>query len=250
MIINKVNYLDKDVKQYFIDDCKTLYRYMDYEKLEDKKLWVSNPSSWKDPYETLFLDSEYLFRGKRKEKHKYYNRVFCICLTTTNLSEAAWKVYGTPTKFSVDTMLLRKILEEQSKNYEIFIGKVSYVSQTSLKKESIYKLLNEDQIRFDCSEPWIRLLLLKRMAYKYEDEIRIFFVSKDINECKGLCLEHTYEIRELYKHVELSPLITYEKASSVERYLIRKFKYEKKQIHNCHLYDSVEPRRLKCFSWR
>lgn len=244
---NGINYLDETVFEYFCANPRTLYRYMDHKKLEEKKLRFSNPENWKDPYEKLFLDSKYLFSGSEEDEYRLKNRVFCICLTPVNSSEAAWKVYGYATKFSIDTTKLVRVLEENSKEYDIYIGKVNYKSASSLRRDSVSKLTGLSKESFISSdEAWVRLLLLKRTAFKYEEEIRIILVSKEKEPTPGVVLESSTSLKDLFFHVEISPLLSAATSEKVRKKL-KNLCFSPSQVTNCNLYEDAKPRHLKVY---
>lgn len=245
---NGINYLDETVFEYFCSNPRTLYRYMDHKKLKERKLWFSNPEKWQDPYEKLFLDSKYLFSGSKEDEYRLKNRVFCICLTPASLSEAAWKVYRYATKFSIDTTKLVQVLEANTKDYDIYIGKVNYKSSSSLRRDSIRKLTGFGKESFASSdEAWVRLLLLKRTAFKYEEEIRIILVPKEKkpNIKDGVVLESSISLKDLFFHVEISPLLSATTSKRVKKKLDAFF--SSSQVSACNLYDDVKPRHLKVY---
>ena len=252
---NGINYLDETVFEYFCTSPRTLYRYMDYTTMKDRELWFSNPSTkWSDPYEKLFLDSKYLISGTKEDKYPLKNRVFCFCLTPASSSEAAWKVYGYATKFSIDTAKLVRILEEHTKDYDVYIGKVNYKSTSSLKRDSVLKLTGLSKESFISSdEAWVRLLLLKRTAFKYEEEIRIILVPKEKDQTSedGVTLDYAIPLKDLFFHVELAPYLSNlssdcNREAVIEK-LIAEFKFLPEQISNCNLYEGAKPRHLKVY---
>lgn len=251
---NGINYLDETVFEYFCTNPRTLYRYMDYTTMKDRELWFSNPSTkWSDPYEKLFLDSKYLLSGNKEDKYPLKNRVFCSCLTPVRVSEAAWKVYGYATKFSIDTTRLVQVLEEHTRDYDIYIGKVNYKSASSLKRDSVLKLTGLSKESFISSdEAWVRLLLLKRTAFKYEEEIRIILVpKKEQNSEDGVTLDYDISLKDLFFHVELAPplldLSSDYNPEAVRDRLTSEFKFSSEQITNCNLYEDARPRCLRVY---
>lgn len=253
---NGINYLDETVFEYFCTSPRTLYRYMDYTTMKDGELWFSNPSTkWSDPYEKLFLDSKYLIPGTKEDKYHLKNRVFCSCLTPVGLSEAAWKVYGYATKFSIDATKLVQVLEEHTRDYDIYIGKVKYKSASSLRRDSVLKLTGLSKESFISSdEAWVRLLLLKRTAFKYEEEIRIILVSKkekEQNSEDGVTLDYDIPLKDLFFHVELAPHLSNLSSDCNREVVIEKLTSELKflpeQITNCNLYEDAQPRHLKVY---
>lgn len=244
-----INFLDDDVKRYFLNDetTTTLYRYTDPFKLKNKKLWISNPSIWHDPYERLFLRSRFLFKGGLEREHRFLNRVYCVCLTPESKNEAAWKVYEKAAKFTVNTLLLKQALTYLSTRYEIFVGFVNYIKQTDLKRKHIRELTNCTTEQFETDEPWARLLFLKRPDFSYEKEIRIILVEKNKRTVDGIDEDIPIESCKLYKHVELSPWLTEYESDAAYGHLMRKLHFKEEQITKSSLYQEVHPRRAKTY---
>lgn len=249
---NGITYLDETVYNYFCNEqgSRNLYRYMDYSKMKKGKLWFSNPSTWNDPYEKLFLYSTYLKRRNVGIEYPLLNRVFCICLTSISSSEAAWKVYNCATKFSIDTGKMLQVLSESAKDFDVYIGKVNYKDKKCLKENGILKLT--DSPSFDCflsNDAWVKLLLLKRLEFQSEEEIRIILVSKEnIKTPKdGINLNFTTPMSELFHHVELSPFLYSLEEEQVKMRLISRFGFLFDQISVSDLYKSVEVRKLRMY---
>lgn len=97
--------------------------------LDNKKLWFANPTTWKDPFERRFIEAKY-YDGKEKRDFTWKNRVYCICLSQTMVSEASWRVYS-PNDIGVQLRIKREMLLEELKafetEYHIYIGRVEYI---------------------------------------------------------------------------------------------------------------------------
>ena len=247
---NGITYLDDTVYNYFCNEQgpKTLYRYMDYKKMQEGELWFSNPAIWIDPYEKLFLDSTYLLPGE-KIKFPLLNCIFCFCLTTTSSSDAAWRVYDCDTKFCTKAEKLVQALKEHTKDYDVYIGSVNYKSQTSLERDSVKKLIGVSTFNSSSDEAWVRLLLLKRKAFDYEKEIRIILVKKEEPETPqaGMSLKSSIPMKTLFYHVELSPFLDPSKIEATKTSLFYKFYFAPEQITISDMYTAVKPRRLMLY---
>lgn len=178
--------------------------------LEDKSFWFANPSTWKDPFEKRFLEAKYI-KGGKETKFTWIGKVFCACFTQTITSEAYWNTYtngNIGVELRINRMTLLKELEKYDYRYKIFIGKVEYMKTNDIKKG-----LNE--IPFDPpaggkinSDSFAaRLFLLKRVAYTYEDEIRIIVVKQDATKEKGIKVNYDCENTDIINRIVLAPNI-------------------------------------------
>lgn len=159
---------------------KLLHKYMPLEyaldSLNNRHLWFANPTTWKDPFEKKFVEAEFTDKATTI-KFPWNNRVFCICMTQTATSEAYWNTYsradiGIALKFRRSNLL--DLLEKVSHQYNVYIGQVEYMKTSSINKP-ISQIPFTPTIFPDFNDPKFnaRLLLLKRNAYKYEDEILV-----------------------------------------------------------------------------
>lgn len=196
---------------------KLLHKFMPLEyalnTLEKKHLWFANPTTWKDPFEKRFIEATYK-DNKGKVKHfAWKDRVFCICMTETSTSEAYWSIYSQQT-IGVELKLNRKCLLDAletlatNNNLNIFIGKVEYMKTSDIKKplsEIPFNPQGNSGINTQMGKA--RLLLLKRIAYRYEDEIRIMIVKKERTKEKGTYLKYQCANTAMIDSITLDPSI-------------------------------------------
>jgi len=150
--------------------------------INEKYIWLCNPALWKDPFERRFIEAKYLVNGKEVD-FPLKGQIFCTCLTQTITSEAHWNNYPNGQigiSFKINRKKLLQALDVYSSDYEIYVGRVEYIKSSELKK----KLSDIDHInkihpfRISNRMLQIKMLLLKRIAFQYEDEIRILAVKK------------------------------------------------------------------------
>lgn len=208
MAVNFINTTEAD----FLSK-KVIYKYMPLEfalsSLKEKYLWFVNPIIWKDPFEKRFINAEYDEGGNNIE-FPLKGKVFCICMTQTQTSEAYWNIYNAGQLGISFTFSREKLLEilndfSNNNNYDIYIGKVIYLHTPELKQS---KLSNISV--FGSNFKWnkktqIQLLLLKRIAFEYENEIRIIMIKRNKTKEDGVKLPYNIEAKELVKRVTLDP---------------------------------------------
>lgn len=164
---------------------KAFYKYWAYsrviEMLERKELTFVYPGLWKDPFEKMYLETDYSDFGYTRP------RIFCMCVaTTTDNEEAAWKIYAdtdeSTIRCRIRVQVLYHILDDFAgkNNCKIYISPIDY----SLKKSEIQGLSHKGNPHYEKyftsfnEENYIRLMCLKRRAFKYENELRIFIVPE------------------------------------------------------------------------
>lgn len=166
----------------------TLYKYirLSYvlEMLKNKEITFVSPELWNDPFETKYLKTDYSAIGYIRPE-----QIYCFCARTDNANEeASWNIYSNSQEDPLIRISLRTFhFLEYLKNYsdqhncKIYYSRVDY----GLKAKDIaelYKADNEFHDRYFndfTEEKYIQVMSLKRQAFKYENEVRIFLVSKD-----------------------------------------------------------------------
>lgn len=167
----------------------TLYKYMpasrvlDIIEKEPSQIGFVSPDSWYDPYETKFLNTDYsMLNGYKQPK------IYCFCSRMDNLNEeASWKIYKKENepllRLSIRTFDFLFSLDEFARKHmcDLYFSKVDY----KLKRKEIDGLYlpsspyyHEYFDNFN-DKQYVRVMSLKRWAFKYENEYRIFVIPKD-----------------------------------------------------------------------
>ena len=176
------------INAYKLTDKTILNKYISFEHLEksirEKMIAFVSPKTWQDPFERLFYNANF-------ERYNYEKpNIFCMCLTeNAGQNEAAsWKMYQNGTnekmikvKFNAVEMLRQ--LDEFciSKEWRIYIGKIDYSFKSreislSYKSEKMLKNYFPKNPKDFSDEYYLKLLLLKRKAFEFEQEVRMFLV--------------------------------------------------------------------------
>lgn len=185
----------KDIKPiaYFRDSLgrlssyryRTIYKYMPFDIFISnlyKGVWFfSEPTKWNDKFESLFYCANF-----SPDKSKQASKIYATCLTRKQNNEAAWKVYAHGpglgahcVQLELDVDCLREEFENSSSKYDFSERKVDYKSEYYImnlhRKHDIeyQKYFNPFSLN-----TFISLLSLKRDAYEYEDEVRMFAIPK------------------------------------------------------------------------
>ena len=193
--------LDGSTDYYLINISNPLdhaYKYMSMEAFVLSLLngtWqFAEPTKWNDEYEGRFYRADYSTLKVSNCPPKLY----ATCITGEKASEAAWKVYahgqGLGSKCvqikinmgKLRSMLSKGIIQKCSNNEiavdgTIYEGTVFY----DLNDQEIDKLNTPSGAYYDTffdkfdTQSFLKLLLIKRRAYEYEKETRLFFVPKN-----------------------------------------------------------------------
>lgn len=197
-------------------DKSTVFKYMPLDRfvksVDKKELVFVSPETWYDPFEQLYYGIDCSSRGYATED------IVCMCVSeksTTN-EDACWRVYAgenrKSVRISIEQEVLLHLLDDYAgtNGFEVYIGKVDY----SFNRKDIKGLHNSKAAGYDeyfpdamSREHYLSLMLLKRKAFKYENEVRIFLV-KDKIDFKGdklLRIPCDYNGNCIISNVMLSP---------------------------------------------
>ena len=234
-------------KEEFLQS-KLLYKHLPLENalrtLKDKSLWFANPMTWKDPFERRFLEAKYMLNGEEKN-FTWKGKVFCTCMTQTITSESFWNIYSQGS-IGIELRVYReKLLEELSRyddTYNIFIGKAEYLKTDDIRKD-LRKIPFDPPVDADdninTNKFAARLFLLKRIAYKYEDEIRIILVKKNATKENGIAINYECENNELFQLIVLNPNIGDYTAEMLKSLFINEYGFSPLISRNGKLFNRV-----------
>lgn len=186
-------YLGKDAKgslEFHKTEMRysAIYKYMTLEafllSLYSGQLRFCEPSKWDDKYEQRFYCADYT---NLLTSNSNTPQLFASCFTRKKSNEAAWKVYAHGQGLSchcvqlkLDIVELRKQIRS-SKDIQFFEEKnITYINEKNIleihKKNSNYY---QQYFGSFSRNKFLELLSLKRDAYSYEQEIRLFIIPKN-----------------------------------------------------------------------
>lgn len=197
---------------------KAYYKYMSFRRFDEcvdqKQLVFVTPSKWIDPFERVYYNADF-------SKHNYHaDPIACLCVTghpNTN-EEASWKAYIGKGEKSIrvgyEIPKLLRLLDDYAiaNDCTIYVGKVNYDNT----KDDIMKLASyTDEMHnyffppYMSIEHYLSLMLLKRKAFQYENEIRFFMVKSDKQPFKDdiIKIDCDYTNYQIITNVTLEPLI-------------------------------------------
>lgn len=172
----------------------TLYKYMtasrvlDILEKEPHQIGFVSPEKWQDPYEIKYLNTDYTALNGYKQP-----KIFCFCARMDNLNEeASWMIYKKENepllRLSINTLRFLMNIDSFAKSNmcDVYFSKIDY----SFKKKEIDELyLTSSPYYHDFfddfdDKKFVKVMSLKRRAFKYENEYRIFIIPKDLKKVK------------------------------------------------------------------
>ena len=173
------------------------------------------------------------YDGNKKRKFLWKNRIFCICMTQTMVSEAPWQIYSSGkigVQFRINRDVLLQELKNMEKDYNIYIGRVEYMNTDDIMQDLSQIPFSKKPIVPVYSDTYVaQLLMLKRVAFQYEDEIRIMLVSKDSKNFqykKGIKMPYQCENTDLIQRIVLDPSLEKMTFAMVKNLLVNKYNFK------------------------
>lgn len=196
--ISSIKHYSKTNYCFFIGAQKlnrVAYKYMDLETamlcLRNSTIRFAQPDTWPDKYEGRFYNADYSNVAKDTTLTP---KLYACCITFTKVSEAAWNTYtynksgigSRCVQFVFDRTKFRKYLDQFATHnkvakYDIYEGAVTYelsdfqINNLHLKESPLYSIyFNNFELK-----NYLNLMLIKRPAFKYEEEHRFFCIPRD-----------------------------------------------------------------------
>lgn len=242
--MGKINYINIAESDSSSPDKKTLFKYMSLSSalslIQDKSLWFANPKTWKDPFESRFMNAQYQSQ-KGLYDCPWVDRVFCSCFTQTPCSEAFWVTRASNellVRLTIDKEVLKEGLNHLANSgFDVYVGAVDYCETKNITGSlSQIKFGSPYSGKIDVADKdfFARLMLLKRNAFRYEDELRVLLFADTAINRKGVeqLIKHGLS-KSLVTCVQLPPNIGKEASDFLKQSLASM----EVKIEQSHLYD-------------
>lgn len=213
-----------------IDYDKPIYRIVEpkrfFELFATRQNVLVHPSKWDDPYENFILKSPIRSPSGDIRKYDFHNHMYGQCWTLNKASDAMWRIYshehnGIRIKTSI-RKLLASLDGEDVYKPECFrvVGKVRYLKKKELRNyaNSIYKYgsLKKDDL--------FGSLLVKRLAFKHERELRILYYDQRHQE-NGEIFKYHVNPHDLIDQIMLDPRLSYSDFSELKKEILMRTEY-------------------------
>lgn len=184
-----VFFLDNESKALFDNENKFFYRIMNLDRtidlFENNHLVFASPELWNDPFERAFLQAKYKFNStefylpfKPNNEGRF---LYAQCWTQTAESEAFWTTYAPHNdgiRFRINALELKEFLSKVQ-YYNVYIGLAVYQDYKDLYEFKADNSIWPELMNHTINHSHLKLLLKKRIEFKYEQELRIILVRKE-----------------------------------------------------------------------
>lgn len=188
--LHSVNIKDVDLDKL---ERITLYKYyadittLGY-VLKDRKLFIDRVSNWDDVYENFLLKSKFSVDNKIVDMQDVCNGVFGQSWTTSNETDALWRIYS-KNRFGIRIKTnARKLFDalyvDDVCMANVWFGKVEYGYMSSFVKRFSRKFADEPNPMSIIGNMIAQSEFMKRKEFEHEEEFRIIFMldTKQVNQ--------------------------------------------------------------------
>jgi len=220
-----------DIEDADID--KYIYRTISYDRLielfQTNQNALVKPKKWDDTFENLILKSKLKTPSGEIIQYNIHDKIYGQCWTTEKSSDAMWRIYSTDKNgFRIRTTI-RKLYD----SFDLSlvdrasclgsIGKVKYLNEAELTSKAKATFNPDGQITFgDC----FRSLLLKRKAFRHENEVRLLFLDWSDSFIENDIFKYDIDPHSLISQITIDPRITYKKFSEIKSKIQKVTKYQ------------------------
>jgi hypothetical protein len=224
-------------------------RYMPFsrvcEMLKNRQIAFVSPELWDDPFEKRFYDVKVVKNKDAKPKeYVALPNMACLCFTSSSSenAEAFWSRSKTADEPYVRVVFdLYELLDALNSfadkhSARIYVAAAKYEFEHEIKNVHKKWKFTEDELEHS----YVRLMSLKRKAFSYEQELRLFIVwdkeptkIENFGENKVVFVSYEKSFNDLIKRMTFDPrLDSFEDDENSEKDKNAESKYEKelKQI--------------------
>lgn len=244
-LIELVNIKDEDIDT-------AIYRYCSLQRakqlFEERTLTLVNPTLWDDPFENFVLNWNIFVTsadGKQKVQVNgapVRDRVFGQSWTFVPESDAMWRIYSVNKK-AVKIRTTLKKLKENIANHSSFrgrfyLGAVGYGPKDALSAAATQQTIQKGNLNYSIV---IIPLLLKRMEFAHEAEVRLIYIDdlkEEPDKVRSKILQVPIDPADCIEDIQLDPRISDEYLDKCAQEF-RSVGYSK-SVTRSNLYDAPE----------
>ena len=191
-----------------------LSRYMRFSNVEEilgGQLRFDIPTRWADPFEKLFYKDSITIDSK-----KFYVACLCFIIDANDGEESLWHVHGDictkkgdisdyRIRATFNIQALCNSLSKGNPGVTFYFAPIDY----SFNREQILQQYHNRMITpYSSIEEYIDDLLIKRKAFSYEHEVRLFAVSEEPlkNISDDFCFFNLKKAKSIITSITLPPI--------------------------------------------
>jgi hypothetical protein len=197
------------------------------------------PTLWDDPFENFILTQAIQVTKNPNAYIAVRDGFYGQCWSMIKESDAMWRIYspdknGVKVKTTVGKLFDSFCNSQEVIQGECFIGKVSYMKDSKLRKNLKDRVWLSQEIVDAMSQA--RSLLFKRVEFQHEAEVRLLYLSKIAFEDKNNLFHYSIEPEKIIEKIEFDPRLHREVYDAYKYYLVEKVGFDESKITQSTLY--------------
>ena len=212
---------------------KYVYRMISYSRLvelfQTQKNTLVKPKLWDDTFENFVLKSKLRTPDGKLIEYDVHDRIYGQCWTLEKSSDAMWRIYSPDKKririrTTIGDLLDSISLASVTTNHcEHSVGKVEYLTEKTLVRRAKNTFENDGQVRFG---NLFKSLLIKRKAFKHENEMRLMILDWSENAGKEDIYKYSIDPHSLISQMMIDPRISYSEFKKIRSKIRSKTRFE------------------------
>ncbi len=215
-----------------------------FELFENRQNALVLPRKWDDPFENVLLRCKARSVSDDEEvTFGFRDRVYGQCWTLESVSDAMWQIYSRKRNGIRVRTTVGKLIESiravhgEGANLSCFIGRVSYVTDEKLRE--LGKTLFKECVH---SRKVAQSLLIKRKAYRYENEVRLIYFDHAHHQSIREVYRYSFDPLYMIDQVMVDGRIPVEKSLALKQEIFERTGLSKRRIRRSLLYS--EPKNF------
>ena len=208
-----------------------------FELFEKKRNALVQPKEWGDPFENIFLKSPVRALTGETRSFCFHDAVYGQCWTLESRSDALWQIYsknsyGIRVRTTVGKLIdsLRAAHGDMA-DKSCFIGPVRYVRDKQLREFGRSMFVNH------CgTEAIAQSLLLKRRAYRHENEVRLLYIANSQTTEEDGVYNYGLDPLAIFDQVMVDGRVSWEQFVPLKETISKRTGLAKRRIRRSLLY--------------
>ena len=174
--------------------------------IKDRSFYFSSPSGWLDPFEMLFYQSEMKVGGD----NNVIVHASCFACNDIENEEGFWQIWSKDEKEPIVRVtynvvnLLTSLNNQAGNRYDFYLGGMEYKN-----REEIKDIAQQRVNHYELIDDYLNKLCLKRNAYRYENELRLFVkkvsIGNNESELENTIIDNVDYSNHIITEITLPP---------------------------------------------
>jgi hypothetical protein len=208
---------------------RPIYRIISIDRLlelfDNRQNVLLKPKKWQDPFENFILRSRLRLQTGQLAQFSFHDQFYGQCWTLQSASDAMWRIYSPNGNAVRIRSTIRTVAESLGKalgdyaQIQAFIGKVQYLSNKRLSAFASNWFPGTPKLRARISA---QTLLVKRLAFKHEREIRLLYFQHNEVDTAGDLHWYSVNPHEFIDQIMIDPRMSEAEVAALKERIQRR----------------------------